>query len=157
MFKQNKGITLVALVITIIVLLILAGVSISLVVGDNGILTKANSAKNDTEKADAEAAINMALAELTADYYTERYNNNSSTEMHEYLTSTKVNAAIQNAGYVTGDPYTYTAGTNGGTATVGIKASSTAQEYTCTLTITDTTGTNETHTVKLTSIVKKSS
>ena len=35
MFNQNKGITLVALVITIIVLLILAGVSISLVVGEN--------------------------------------------------------------------------------------------------------------------------
>ena len=35
--KHNKGITLIALVITIIVLLILAGVSISLVVGNNGV------------------------------------------------------------------------------------------------------------------------
>ena len=41
MLKQKKGITLVALVITIIVLLILAGVSISMVVGDNGVLTQA--------------------------------------------------------------------------------------------------------------------
>ena len=41
--KDQKGITLVALVITIIVLLILAGVSLSLVVGDNGILGRASN------------------------------------------------------------------------------------------------------------------
>ena len=40
-FKQKKGITLIALVITIIVLLILAGISISMLAGDNGILKKA--------------------------------------------------------------------------------------------------------------------
>ena len=40
MFKKERGITLVALVVTIVVLLILAGVSISLVVGQNGIVTK---------------------------------------------------------------------------------------------------------------------
>ena len=39
--KSNGGITLVALVVTIIVLIILAGVSISLVLGNNGIVTKA--------------------------------------------------------------------------------------------------------------------
>ena len=38
--KTNKGITLIALVITIIVLLILAGVTIAMLTGDNGILTK---------------------------------------------------------------------------------------------------------------------
>lgn len=44
--KINKGITLIALVITIIVLLILAGVTIATLTGDNGILTKAQSAKS---------------------------------------------------------------------------------------------------------------
>lgn len=44
MFKGQKGITLVALVITIIVLLILAGITISLVLGDNGILNRAQGA-----------------------------------------------------------------------------------------------------------------
>ena len=39
--KSSKGITLIALVITIIVLLILAGVSIAMLTGDNGILTQA--------------------------------------------------------------------------------------------------------------------
>ena len=43
--KTNKGITLIALVITIIVLLILAGVTIATLTGDNGILTKAQNAK----------------------------------------------------------------------------------------------------------------
>lgn len=47
MFKKEKGITLVALVITIIVLLILAGVTISLVVGDNGVINKAQDAKTN--------------------------------------------------------------------------------------------------------------
>lgn len=43
MLKGQKGITLVALVITIIVLIILAGVSIALVLGDDGIVNKAKS------------------------------------------------------------------------------------------------------------------
>ena len=50
--KENKGITLIALVITIIVLLILAGVTIATLTGDNGILTQAGNAKEQTEKAD---------------------------------------------------------------------------------------------------------
>ena len=50
--KSVKGITLIALVITIIVLLILAGVSIATLTGDNGILTRAQEAKNKTEQAE---------------------------------------------------------------------------------------------------------
>ena len=49
---NNKGITLIALVITIIVLLILAGVSIAMLTGQNGILTQANTAKTDTANAE---------------------------------------------------------------------------------------------------------
>lgn len=56
--KEKRGITLIALVITIIVLLILAGVSISMLTGENGILTQAQRAKNETENAaQNEAAI----------------------------------------------------------------------------------------------------
>ena len=50
--KNMKGITLIALVITIIVLLILAGVSIAMLIGQNGILTQAQNAKQATEKAE---------------------------------------------------------------------------------------------------------
>ena len=49
--KKNKGITLIALVITIVVLLILAGVTIATLTGDNGILTRAQEAKEKTEEA----------------------------------------------------------------------------------------------------------
>ena len=50
---KERGITLIALVITIIILLILAGISIAMVTGDNGILTQAARAKEETEKAQA--------------------------------------------------------------------------------------------------------
>ncbi len=48
--KRNKGITLIALVITIIVLLILAGVTIATLTGENGILSKAEMAKMETDE-----------------------------------------------------------------------------------------------------------
>ena len=44
--KQEKGITLIALVVTIVVLLILAGVSISLVLNNNGVISKAKEARD---------------------------------------------------------------------------------------------------------------
>ena len=47
--QMNNGITLIALVITIIVLLILAGVTIATLTGENGILTKASDANRETE------------------------------------------------------------------------------------------------------------
>ena len=49
--QKEKGITLVALVVTIVVLLILAGVSINLVLGENGLITQAQEAKRKTEEA----------------------------------------------------------------------------------------------------------
>ena len=52
--KKEKGITLIALVITIVVLLILAGVTIAALSGDNGILTRAKEAKEKTEQAQKE-------------------------------------------------------------------------------------------------------
>lgn len=61
MMKNQKGITLIALVITIIVLLILAGVSIAMLTGDNGVLNKANKAKTSTVAAEASDKINMAI------------------------------------------------------------------------------------------------
>ena len=60
--KKEKGITLIALVITIIVLLILAGVTIATLTGDNGILTRANEAKEVTEEAGANEKVQMEVA-----------------------------------------------------------------------------------------------
>ena len=52
--NKEKGITLIALVVTIIVLIILAGVSIAMLVGDNGIITQAQKAKENIELAQKE-------------------------------------------------------------------------------------------------------
>ena len=61
-FRINaKGITLIALVITIIVLLILAGVSIATLTGENGILTRASESKEKTEKAQEKEGIELAV------------------------------------------------------------------------------------------------
>ena len=61
--KNERGITLVALVITIIVLLILAGVTLSMVMGESGIFGKANSAKEKTQLSNAEETIKLAVLE----------------------------------------------------------------------------------------------
>ena len=58
--KKEQGITLIALVITIIVLLILAGVTISLVVGDNGILSQATRAIEENKKAEEGEKVKLA-------------------------------------------------------------------------------------------------
>ena len=58
-FKSQKGVTLVALVITIIVLIILAGISINLVLGNNGIITIAKKAKENIELAKIEEEIEL--------------------------------------------------------------------------------------------------
>ena len=59
--KTNKGITLIALVITIIVLLILAAVSIATLTGENGIITKASKAKEENKQGEAKEQINLAV------------------------------------------------------------------------------------------------
>ena len=58
---NNKGITLIALVITIIVLLILAGVSIAMLTGQNGILTQASNSKDKTTAAEIAERVNVEL------------------------------------------------------------------------------------------------
>ena len=59
-FENKKGITLIALIITVIVLLILAGVTIATLTGENGILNQANKAKVQTNEAEEKEAIALA-------------------------------------------------------------------------------------------------
>ena len=72
MLNNKKGITLIALVVTVVVLIILAGVSINAVLGDNGIIKKANQAASVTKEAEVKEAINRTILEfyLTEDYET---------------------------------------------------------------------------------------
>ncbi len=63
MLKNNKAITLIALVVTIIVLIILAGISIVMLTGQNGILNRAQEAKEKTETANTDEQRKLAQAE----------------------------------------------------------------------------------------------
>ncbi len=99
MLKQQKGVTLVALVITIIVLLILAGVSIAMLTGDNGILTKATSSRDESLKAEAKEQVSMAIntnmankldATPDADYGTEI----NAIDLQKTLTKQGSNATV---------------------------------------------------------------
>ena len=65
--KEMKGITLIALVITIVVLLILAGVSINLLLGDNGIITKAKEAQDSYSKSAVKEKVGFLLNEYEID------------------------------------------------------------------------------------------
>ncbi len=68
-FTKNKGITLIALVVTIIVLLILAGVSISMLTGQNGILNRGAEAKQKTTDAQSKEELEMALSQMAMEYH----------------------------------------------------------------------------------------
>lgn len=67
--KNKSGITLIALVVTIIVLLILAGISLNLVTGSNGILQRARNAVDTTNEKAVQEKLQLAIAELQMDYY----------------------------------------------------------------------------------------
>ena len=69
MRNNERGITLVALVVTIVVLLILAGITITYVLSDNGIFGKANDAATKMDKASVTEAVSLALANLQAEVY----------------------------------------------------------------------------------------
>ena len=62
--RNSKGITLIALVITIIILIILAGVAINLTLGENGILKRTEEAKLKYEIAQAKEELDLKIAEL---------------------------------------------------------------------------------------------
>ena len=73
MLKKNGGITLIALVITIIVLLILAGVSIAMISGENGILNRASASSVQNQLGSLNDAVSLFVTEKVADYYEEAY------------------------------------------------------------------------------------
>ena len=90
MLKKQNGITLAALVITIIVLLILAGVSISLVVGQGGILGKATNAVDANEVATVKQEVDLAVADGQMAYYT-AWTSNQSVKKIDYYYDTSAN------------------------------------------------------------------
>ena len=89
--KNQKGITLIALVITIIVLLILAGVSIAMLTGQNGILTQAQNANDATLKGEAEEAVKLAINTIMTNKSAEEAGVNSNTTITKLTTLTAGN------------------------------------------------------------------
>lgn len=89
--RRKKGITLIALVVTIIVLIILAGVSISLVLGDNGIITRAKEAKSTYSIEAVREKVEMMLSE----YVTE--NQLEEKDLDEFLNQKQEEGKIEEA------------------------------------------------------------
>ena len=89
--KDQKGITLIALVITIIVLLILAGVSIAMLTGDNGILSKASGAGEKSTVGEIAEAVKLGVADIVTNQMDPTYN---TTEGQNVINATTLKAAI---------------------------------------------------------------
>ena len=88
--RNQRGITLIALVITIIVLLILAGVSIAMLTGENGILTRASDAAFKTAFATARENVANTINETMTEYYGNVY-----VDSGEAVIATDINTALK--------------------------------------------------------------
>ena len=120
MFKQAKGITLVSLVITIIVMLILAGVSLSMVMGENSVLDQATQAVDETERSTVADEASLAVGAVQTKYYGQYSATTGRKTMKEVLkgelsfkdftSASEVKLAIQDYTVtVDGTSYTYEA------------------------------------------------
>ena len=90
--RENQGITLIALVITIIVLLILAGVAIAMLSGENGILKKAAEAKTKTEKSQNEEDATIGSMDITTHFLT---TNSKYKCSYGYITGIEVGTTVE--------------------------------------------------------------
>ena len=97
MYKRNgnKGITLIALVITIIVLLILAGVSIAMLSGDNSIMTNATKARRDNAISSVKEQVLMAVNTAYTDYHAKLVTNELDDEETLYKDTKTALEAIE--------------------------------------------------------------
>ena len=92
-FKRQKGITLVALVVTIIVLIILAGITISMTIGENGIFTRAKEAKRLQITAEAKEKIGTDILDAQIE----------ATQKNETLQQSKIEEIISKYGELQAD------------------------------------------------------
>lgn len=88
--EKNNGITLIALVVTIVVLIILVGISINVILGENGLVEKAKKAANQTEEARANEEMGMYMASLRIDK-----DAGSGQRLAEYLSSNIGNDGLE--------------------------------------------------------------
>lgn len=100
MEKGIRGITMIALVITIVVLLILAGISIAAITGDNGIITKSDEAKIETEISQYKEQLEVIKHEEYAD---DGYTINVDDFLDKYAEAVKKDKMFKDAQEVTAD------------------------------------------------------
>ena len=98
--SNQNGITLVALVITIIVMLILAGVSINAIVGEDGIIAKATNAKLISEEAKRREALEMILFDYNSSEFL-----GEAEGMHKFLSKIQGEGQIGNYAITTDEDY----------------------------------------------------
>ncbi len=92
--KNERGITLIALVISIIVLLILAGITIAAISGDNGILQNAAKAKEETEAVTLEEKIKLLALEEVINQYTGESEEKTAQELQDELNNQGENVLV---------------------------------------------------------------
>lgn len=92
---KTKGITLIALIITIIIMLILAGVVLSISLGKNGLFKTAQYAVQENSEATAKEKLELALADLTSNKYT-----NENYDENEYIDNYLINQGMSIIGDV---------------------------------------------------------
>ncbi len=95
--REEKGITLIALVITIIVLIILAGVSIAMLSSDKGVLTRTGEAIARQQIGVAQDKCVLLASEAVEAYYYEVYVNSSATNTAKAFNANELNQAIWTA------------------------------------------------------------
>ena len=117
--KNNKGITLIALVITIIVLLILAGITIALLTGDNGLITKSQKAASDTAVAEAKEKATTAVAAAYADYLETKYTSSTGAVGSAVFPANDFSSSEANVYSITGNTITITPTKSDGTQVTG--------------------------------------
>ena len=110
-YLKESGITLIALVVTIVVLLILAGVSINAIFNDNGIINKARDAQNKMDEAvkNDQTGINE-LSNLINSYANGTTNGENTETTTENWTQNKTTVTNGTTTYTVGDNYTYNCG-----------------------------------------------
>ena len=125
-FKTKKGITLIALVVTIIVLLILAGISIQMLTGDNGILKRASEANERTGISQVLEEVKLVATEGMSNYYlgdeeniVTAVENAISTKVSGFkeFTSTRGTSPIQGIVTRNGKDYAFSVDANSGVVT----------------------------------------
>ena len=104
--RRENGITMIALIITIVVMVILAGAAISMVVGDDAVVTKAKKGVSENNLAQAQEEVEAAWGDLEMGFWMET----STTKRSDYFTAEKLEESLGGKGTISEDDYNYVPG-----------------------------------------------